>query len=344
MAGHHRHTSRPVDEVARFAFEELRESLAEAPWRFDFYQVLRRVEDANRELPRIGWASRPTEEPVRLSQDPYMHFAPASVQSFWPGEGGRRDRLTVFFFGVFGPQGPLPLHITEYARQRQYNYGDRSIVRFVDVFHHRFLTFFYRSWADSEPTVSHDRREHDRIAGYVASLVGIGMPALQGRDAMPDLAKLFFAGHLSGSSRHPEGLSAMVQSVLGVPAYIEEFVPMWSSLPEDAQWRLGRAGGPTLGNDTVLGAFVRQVQQRFRVVIGPLEPDAFNDLLPGQPGLESLTAIVRNYIGDELEWEVALIRTHLEPIQLGGKARLGWTSGLAGQRADTAGHRVTIQP
>ncbi len=302
MAGYHRHATRPVDEVARLAFEELRESLAEAPWRFDFFQVLRRVEDANRELPRVGWASRPCEEPVRLSQDPYMHFAPASVQSFRPGEGGQRDRLTVFFFGVFGPQGPLPLHITEYARQRQYNYGDRS-------------------WADSEPAVSHDRRRHDRIAGYIASLVGIGMPSLQGRDAMPDLAKLFFAGHLAGSSRHPEGLSAMVESVLGVPAHIEEFVPMWSALPEDAQWRLGRAGGPTLGVDTVLGAFVRQVQQRFRVVIGPLEPAAF-----------------------ELEWDVALIRTHLEPIQLGGTARLGWTSGLAGERAATAGHRVTIQP
>lgn len=344
MARHHRHTTRPVDEVARLAFEELRESLAEAPWRYDFHQVLRRVEDAHRDLPRLGWATRPAEEPVRLSQDPFTHFAPAAVQGFRPGEGGKQDRLTVYFFGVFGPQGPLPLHITEYAHQRQHNYGDRAFVRFVDVFHHRFLTFFYRSWADSEPAVSHDRREHDRVAGYVASLVGVGMRSLQGRDAMPDLAKLFFAGHLSGSSRHPEGLSAMVESVLGVPAHIEEFIPMWSRLPEDAQWRLGQAGGPRLGEDTVLGSFVRQVQQRFRVVIGPLEPDDFDALLPGQPGLEALASIVRNYVGGELEWEVALIRTHLEPLQLGGRARLGWTSGLAGKRADMAENRVTIQP
>ena len=333
-----------IESDPRASFAMYQVALADEPWRFDFFQVLRRFEHAHPDVPRLGRASRPSEEPIRLGQDPYMHFAPAAVQSFRPAEGHRLPRLSVYFFGVFGPQAPLPIHITEYARQRMHNYGDRSLVRFVDMFHHRMTLQFYRAWADAEPAVSHDRFEEDRIASYVGALTGLGQRALEGRDAMPDLAKLFFAGHLAGSCRHPEGLASMLSCILSVPAHVEEFVTTWAPLPEDAQWNLSSRSPNRLGLDTVIGAFARQVQQRFRVVLGPLEPNQFDDLLPGQPGLRTLAAVVRNYLGDELEWELALIRSRLEPMQLGGTARLGWTSGLAGKSPSPDGIRVVIRP
>ena len=58
------------------------------------------------------------------------------------------------------------------------------------------LSLFYRTWADAQPTVQFDRPESDRFAAYVGSLAGVGLPSLQDRDAMPDLAKLSFAGRL----------------------------------------------------------------------------------------------------------------------------------------------------
>ena len=50
-------------------------ALAEAPWTFDFFQALRRIEGVSPELPRLGMALRPGEEPVRLSQEASMAFA-----------------------------------------------------------------------------------------------------------------------------------------------------------------------------------------------------------------------------------------------------------------------------
>jgi predicted component of type VI protein secretion system len=46
-----------------------------------------------------------------------MIFAPAELAAWWPASG-RPARLLVYFFGLLGPNGPLPLHLTEYARER----------------------------------------------------------------------------------------------------------------------------------------------------------------------------------------------------------------------------------
>ncbi|MGV8763016.1 type VI secretion system baseplate subunit TssG, partial [Pseudomonas aeruginosa] len=62
-------------------------------------------------------------------------------------------RLDQFFFGLTGPNGPLPLHLTEYARERQRNVNDATFKRFMDVFHHRLLTLFYRAWAEARRPV-----------------------------------------------------------------------------------------------------------------------------------------------------------------------------------------------
>ena len=96
-----------------------------------------------------------------------MAFAPRTVSSLVPGGDGVPPRMEVFFFGLFGPHGPLPLHLTEYARNRLRQAGDPTFARFADIFHHRLLSLFYRAWANAQPTVNLDRPESDRFADYV---------------------------------------------------------------------------------------------------------------------------------------------------------------------------------
>src|SRR5262245_48027513 len=96
---------RESDAVAFFA------ALAEAPYRYDFYQTLRRLECLYDTKPRWGRALRPIDEPIRLGQDPDLAFAPAPLASFEPGRDGLPARLQVRLFGLLGPNGPLPLHL-----------------------------------------------------------------------------------------------------------------------------------------------------------------------------------------------------------------------------------------
>ena len=179
--------------------------LIEAPYGFDFHQALRRLECAFRELPRWGEAARPDDEPVRIGQEPSLAFAPSAVEGFEaPGES-TPGRLTVAFFGLFGPNGPLPLHLTEYARERLRHSGDRTLLGFADIFHHRMYALFHRAWARRSPAAGLDRPEADRFTRYVGSLFGLGFPSLLERDALPDRAKLNYAALLAASPRSAAG-------------------------------------------------------------------------------------------------------------------------------------------
>jgi len=162
--------------------------LESEPYAFDFFQALRRLECLNPESPRLGESASPKDDPIRLGQEPSLAFAPSTLAALQPGRGNRPPRLLVHFMGLFGPNGPLPLHLTEYARDRIRNSDDPTFARFLDLFHHRMLSLFYRAWAVAQPTVQMDRPATDRFAGYVGSLIGTGHPDLQDRDAFPDWA------------------------------------------------------------------------------------------------------------------------------------------------------------
>lgn len=317
-------------------------ALHAAPFGFGFFQALRQLECAYAARPRIGQTARPTDEPIRLGQDPSLGFAPSTLAGLQLETNGRPARLLVHFLGLFGPNGPLPLHLTEYARERLRNADDPTFARFADIFHHRLLTLFYRAWANARPTVSFDRPESDRFGVYLAALFGQGMPSLRERDAMPDLAKRHYAGRLAAQTRHPEGLTAMLADFFRLPVRIEEFVGHWLALPPESQWRLGVAPETgSLGLTTLIGGRTWDRQCKFRVWIGPLVLADYRRLLPGGESLPRLVAMVRNYLGDELDWDLSLVlsREEVPPIALGTQGQLGWTTWLisrtpADDRAD----------
>jgi type VI secretion system protein ImpH len=314
--------------------------LEATPWSFDFHAALRRIECAFPDRPLLGQALHPSEESVRLGQDPSLAFAPAPVLGFRAPSSDRPGRLRVAFLGLFGANGPLPLHLTEHARDRIRGVGDRTFAGFVDLFHHRMLALFHRAWAASQPTVGQDRPEQNPFARYLGSLCGLGMPSLLGRDPLPDHAKLQFVSRLMSPARNAEGLSAMIRAYFGLPVQLEEFVGDWLELPPENRWRLGYSGEVSaLGRTSIVGSRVYQRSQKFRVVLGPLTRPDFQGLLPGSPRLEALAGLVRTYVGDELAWDVRLVLapTERHQLALGKGSRLGYDAWLGGNHAAGVG-------
>jgi type VI secretion system protein ImpH len=309
---------------------KLLDEIEQAPWKQDFFQVLREFECAYADKPRIGTSLRPQDEAVRLGQDPSMSFAPATFSAVQRSAQGGPARLVQQFLGLFGPNGALPLHLTEFARDRLLHHRDASLVRFVDVLHHRPLTLFYRAWAQAQPAVSFDRPQSDRFSAYVGSLVGIGMPGLRQRDAAGDHVRLFFSGWLSRPVRTADGLRAILSGFFKLPVTIREFAGHWLRLPEDDTTRIGaRNAGCTLGGGAVLGHRVWDRQHGIQVAFGPLQLAQYESLLPGGPALERLVALMRHYLGFEIDWDLrlSLARDQVPTARL-GSTRLGWTSWL----------------
>lgn len=323
------------------------QALEEKPYQFDFFSVLRYLECLHSDKPRLGEAARPIDEPIRVTQEPSLIFAPSTIAAFKAGQASVPHRLSAYFFGLFGPHGPLPLHLTEYARDREHNYGDATFRRFVDMFHHRMMLLFYRAWANASPALSLDRPAPRQFDTYVGSMFGLGAEALRARDDVPDEAKFYLAGLLGLKTRPACALIAILREFFQLPFKLQEFVGTWMRLPSQDWSMLGtRPATSTLGIDTLLGSSVWACQQRFRLVCGPIGYRDFQRLLPGRESLKKLSGMVRNYLGDEFEWDLKLIlfAEDVPKLRLGQSGELGWTSWL-GQRGTSAdADDVVISP
>ena len=331
-------------DANRAATDHLIARLIERPFAFDFYTIGRLLQSAFREHPRIGYSRSPTHDAVRFAQNPALDFAPATLASNEDPLVSRTEELRrkdpsrppVLFsrhFGLFGSNGPLPLSLTEYARERILHHGDVTFAAFCNVFHHRLLSFFFRAWADAHKTVDLDRSDNQRWSQFVGSLIGLGMESLLERadDKVPGRAKLYFAGRLVHQARNAEGLEAIIQDFFGVKTELGTFMGRWLNLPPDSICRMGdspRTG--TLGSSVIVGSRVWTCQLHFRARLGPMKLAAFERLLPLGASFRRLCDWIRLYAGDHFSWDAQLVlaKEEVPAIQIGRAGRLGWTTWL----------------
>ncbi|MFK7699318.1 type VI secretion system baseplate subunit TssG [Pseudomonas caspiana] len=326
---------------------ELLLRLEEHPEDFDFYSALRQIECAYPTQPRIGQALRPAQEAVRFGHNLSLAFEASILAGVHRRSEGVTPRLLVNFFGLTASNGPLPIHLTEYIRDRLHHMNDPTPSRFLDIFHHRMISLFYRAWATTQPTVSLDRPLDDRFSNYVGSLIGIGMPSLRERDAIPDYAKLRNAGHLARQCRNADGLAATLGDFFKTPVRVQEFVGHWMKLPADSLSRLHSGSNAlVLGMTTVLGKQIWNAQHKFRIVMGPVDAEQLYRLVPNGESMKRLRAWVFQYSGLALDWDVNLIvqKSQVPTLQLGGTARLGWSSWLCSHTPAQDDAQLVIKP
>ncbi len=346
------------------ALDTLLEGLQREPWAHDFFALMRRIESLQPAAPRIGRAQRPAQELLRLGQVPEMDFAPAPIASFERGAPADADglatgpshlgRLGVRFFGLLGPHGPMPLHLTEYVRDRDHQHGDPTLKRFLDVFHHRMLSLFYRAWAQAQPTVQMDRTDDDRYGAWLGATFGLGA-GTSASDSVADSAKRFQAGLLGSRSRHPEALVKVLRQYFGVAVALHPHQPDWLTMRLEDRSRLGQAGnrlqrgvggwggglggglgGGSTGSVAQLGVSanaghkVFDRQFKFRLDIGPLSLQQYLNFLPSGRAWAELRDWVTLLAGAELRWDarLGLRQADVPPARIGSGVRLGLTTWL----------------
>lgn len=304
-----------------------------SPWRHSFVGLLRRIasQDSSRfNAPLVGHSKRPQQESFRLGQQSTLTFAPREVAGVQLTPS--HVTLRVFSLGVLGPNGPLPLHMTEWVRERNESRRDTTLADFLDLFHHRYFTHLYRAWAQAQAAAGLDRAGDETFTRYVARLAGDDPEQVQSSALAPH-ARWSSSAHRVRSARDPDGLVSALSHYFGVPVCIQEFQLHWVPLEWQDQTQLGhpRISG-MLGQGAVVGEYIPDRQSRFRLVIGPLDLSGYLRLTPqgsasGQD-LPALVELVRSFLGLEYDWEVELlIHSHAAPAcRLGDEAQLGWSS------------------
>jgi type VI secretion system protein ImpH len=296
---------------------------------YDFFTAVRRIECANPWASKVGTSLKPMDDPIRFCQEPYLAFPPSAISKVTGDPLTNVSRMYVHFMGLFGPNGPLPLAFTEYARERVLHHNDYTLARFLDTFHHRIISLFYRAWAVNQQVVSYEQVGRDRIAEYIATMFGQGADTFHGRDTVPDGSKLHYSGRLVGTARNAEGLEALLQDFFQIKTRVETFVGEWISLPLDSLCKLGQSPRTgTVGSTAIVGSRIWECQYKFRIIMGPMGYRDYQRMLPGGDSLKRLIDWVRNYIGDELAWDVQLIlkKEEVPAAQLGKSGMLGWST------------------
>ncbi len=323
------------------------ERLRQDPYGFDFFAAVRLLQSRFPELPRIGHSWSLGHDPVRFAQTPALDFAPATLEAFQRKDTSRPLVLYSRHFGLLGPNGPLPLCYTEFARDRILHHGDATFAAFCNLFHHRLLSFFFRAWADAQKAVDFDRPADQHYAQFAASLIGLGMESLRERDSVPDRAKLYFAGRLVPQTRNAEGLEAIVQEFFAVPTRLQSYVGRWLDLPPSSICRLGvsRDAG-SLGANVIVGSRFWTCQLHFRLRLGPLTLPQYERMLPTGSSFRRLCDWVRQYTGEQFSWDAQLVlaRDEVPRTVLGKAGRLGWTTWLKSLPFAQDAENLVLQP
>ena len=308
-------TNRPVrNEVER--------GLTRRPGQYSFFHAVRQLELLNPEGPRVGELSNGTAPPIlRFAQVPHLYSPPSEIFDYSTGPVGGSPTMQVFFFGLFGPGGALPLSFTEYVHTRGRRFYDLTMQRFADIFHDRLLGLYYRAGTRAQQVVSYDRRQ-DALGEHLADLAGL--PAA-GQDAPlpPQLPAAFFQELLT--PHHPDSIRRVLGRFFGFPVRLQQAVPCRLTTEPAAHCLLGRSGPGTLGQDVLLGESCRSLSEKVVIHVGPIPYATLEDFLPGGCGEQRLRALLAAMEPHPLIWELRfrVITETIPPRRLNGTLALG---------------------
>jgi type VI secretion system protein ImpH len=298
--------------------DELEAMLRSDPNSFEFFQAVRLLMRLRPDREPVGRFTRPSAEAVRFAAHLPPGFPASEIQALTlppdaPGEDGL-PRMTVNFMGLTGPLGVLPLVYTQYVAERV-RARDTALRDFLDLFHHRIISLFYRAWEKYRFAVAYERGEGDVLTEHLRDLVGLGTPGLADRLPLPDDALLSHAGLLGIRPRPAQALEQLLGDYFDVPVAIEQFVGGWYSLAAATQCRVGdesQGASGQLGLGAVVGDEIWDIQSRVRIRLGPLPREQYEQFLPGGSAYEPLRALVRFFGNEQFAFDLQLVLTRDE--------------------------------
>ncbi len=345
---------------------ELWDRLLARGWEFDFFQAVWLLERHIDGPARLGDLGPAGDERVRLRPDVNVGFPATDVRRVTrrrrepgaPGDGGFGYCVDASFMGLYGVATPLPLHYaitilrsvdqddrpqTEPADARETGAeaAGPTVVEevpnprrdFLDIFHHRLLSLFYRAWTKYRYERTFGAPGRDVITDYLFWL--IGCPRSYGRDVLgvEPLRLLRYAGTLTQHPRSATSLEGILFDYWhDIPVRVESHVGRWVAL-SPADWNKLGAANSSVGIDLTLGEEVYDLSGAFAVGLGPVDWATYLSFLPDGERFAQTRSLVTLYCADPLGFtiDVTLAAGEAPPTRMSASddaGRLGYTSWL----------------
>jgi type VI secretion system protein ImpH len=290
----------------------------------------------------VGGRSSAAEESLRLKPVVSMSFPDADLlaveASKVPGSARRRYSLTTSFLGLYSSDSPLPNYCTENLFWKENH--QEAVRDFIDIFHHRALSLFYRVWEKYRFAVQFRHLGTDEFSKRAFSLIGLGTRQLVNSTGLPSVRLLHSAGLITRRPHSADTLAGLLKDYFSIPNIeVKQCVIRWVKISASQTNRLGKRNCG-LGRSLTIGAQVRDRRGKFRVVIGPLPLRDYLRFLPVSSDYAVLINLIRYCVSDRLDFDVEVKLQTAEVPRLGLSSKtplnLGWTSCLPRPTKDPA--------
>ncbi|MBA2920547.1 type VI secretion system baseplate subunit TssG [Sphingomonas sp. MAH-20] len=283
----------------------------------------------------VGRDAYPGEEPIRFLASDRMALAANDVVD--ADARGEQFALTVNVLGLAGATPALPPVYSELQLQRR-RLRDFAFARFLNLFDHRALSFFYRiarkfAW----PLLAEraGKGQPDPVASALISVAGLSTEGVRARLDLSDAALVPLVPHLADARRSAASVETVLRHLTGLPLRVVQACPVWMAVPETEQSRLSGIGSQSaqLGGrwSAMIGAAVLDVQHHYIVEIGPVSYAQIQAFCGGSEARRVVSQLCVLAAGLEHRPSIRLLirAGDIPPLRLGddsAPALLGWTS------------------
>jgi type VI secretion system protein ImpH len=291
-----------MESKARRTVPLLIKELLENPREFSFLQAVRLIrslagKDAN------GKSSGSAERYIRFRPKLSLDYPSTDIDDIEVIDMEKGlFRMTATFLGLYGTGSPLPTFYTEELLEDVSD--DITVTReFLDLFHTPLYSLFFQAATRYRIPYKVVEENDESLLNRLYALSGYADPEM--RRSLPESSGLL--RHLGAFTQYPRSadvLRGLIADITGIREIrIEQCVPSIAEIPEEQRCCLGRNAN-RLGMDAYAGLRIRQCTEAFRVAIGPVDAETFNQLLPGAGKAELIASIVNLYNDQPLEWDI----------------------------------------
>ena len=322
---------------ADYADRSLLPALLVNATRMNFFRFCELTELAAPGRPPIGSTDSPASEPVRFRSRARVGFPNREIDAveYDLDNPAMPPAVRTTFLGLYGVDARMPSYfVDEIAQNRE---GAESMSAFLDLFHHRVVTQYYRVWRKYRYPAGFRSGGTDDISGYLLSFAGLGIGSPETGEAVGTRKLLSMLGLAGQKTRTAEGLAGVLQhAVPDARISVEEFNPVWIGVENYEP--------AALGENCLLGRGFYDRSNSVCVVITPQTRESVLGLMPGRTGHREVMALLRFYLGYEAQAHLEMhVRPELMPKQVlnSDQVSLGYTTQLPAPRAQELEGAVT---
>ncbi|WP_175948466.1 type VI secretion system baseplate subunit TssG, partial [Burkholderia pyrrocinia] len=177
----------------------------------NFFRLCELIELAAPDRPPVGSTDSPTTEPVRFRSRARVGFPNREIDAveYDLDNPAMPPAVRTTFLGLYGVDARMPSYfVDEVAQNRE---GAEPMSAFLDLFHHRIVTQYYRVWRKYRYPAGFRSGGTDDISRYLLSFAGLGIGSPETGEAVGTRKLLSMLGLAGQKTRTAEGLAGVLQ-------------------------------------------------------------------------------------------------------------------------------------